>query len=69
MNLVYRYDKVICMVLQNVISLMKNTVKRLILDTPLSLHEKMLREAYLTNETIVGTPTVQQALSNRRSNT
>jgi hypothetical protein len=41
------------MVLQNVVSLLKNTVRWLIPDIPRKLHDEMLREAYLTNEIII----------------
>lgn len=40
-------------VFQNVIGLITNTVKWLIPDIPRSLHEEMLKEAYLTNEIII----------------
>jgi hypothetical protein len=40
-------------VLQNVVSLIKNAVEWLIPDVPHSLHNEMLKEAYLTNEIII----------------
>jgi hypothetical protein len=39
--------------LQNVVSLIKNAVEWLIPDIPRSLHNEMLKEAYLTNEIII----------------